>query len=179
MSAAAIAKVYAEALFALATQRGRREEIDREMTELADVFRSNPEIRNFFASPGTPREEKLKVIDHSIATEVDDLTANFLRLLVRKGREMFFGRIVEAYEDLVDAAEGRIEVRVTSAAELPEEVSGRIAGELERMTGQTVQLKTAVDPVLIGGLAIRLGDRLLDATLATRLRRLRERALGR
>jgi F-type H+-transporting ATPase subunit delta len=178
MSAAAIAKVYAEALFALASERGRREAFDREIAELAGVFREQREIRNFFSSPGTPREEKLKVIDESIAPHVDDLAANFLRLLVRKGRELLFGRILEAYEDLVDAAEGRIEVRVRSAVELSDEVAGRITEELARMTGQTVQLQTEVDPGLIGGLAIRLGDRLLDASLATRLRRLRERALG-
>lgn len=178
MSDFAIAKVYAQALFALATDQGRRAEIDRDMRDLAEVFREQREIRIFFDSPGTPQADKQQVIDAAIAPQVDALTASFLRLLVRKGREMFFGRIREAYDDLVDVAEGRIAVRVTSATALPDPVAARITSEIARRTGQTVQLEATVDPDLIGGLTIRLGDRLLDGSLATRLRRLRDHARG-
>ena len=177
MSASAIARVYAEALFSLATERDKRAELDRELEELGEVFRENRDIRNFFASPGTPRNEKYQVIETALAPNLDSVTTGFLKLLVHKGREMFIERILAAYNALVDEAEGRMEVQLTSAVPLPEETLDGIAEEIGRIAEAKIDLESEVDPRLLGGLTIRMGDRLLDTSLHTRLRRLREQVL--
>jgi F-type H+-transporting ATPase subunit delta len=176
MSGSTIARVYAEALFALAKERGLREELDREFMDLAGLFQENRSIHDFFASPGTPQDEKTEIIENTLAPHLHPVTIGFLRLLIHKGREMFIERILDAYQDLTEKAEGRLEIQVTSATPLDEETTTRIADELGRMTGQSVALDARVDPGLIGGLTVRMGDRRLDASIASRLRRLRDRA---
>jgi len=178
MSVSTVAKVYAEALFSLATERDKREELDQEFRDLLALFREEREIADFFASPGTPKDEKLEVIDKAIAPHVDSVTGNFLRLLVQKSRETALVPILEAYQERVDRAEGRVEVRVTAAEPLDESLLNRIANKLGEVTGQKIDLRSGVDPDLIGGLRIRMGERLLDSSLKSRLRQLRERALG-
>jgi F-type H+-transporting ATPase subunit delta len=177
MSVSTVAKVYAEALFTLATERGQREALDQEFRDLLELVRNERAIADFFASPGTPSDDKLAVIEESIAPHVDPVTANFLRLLVQKSRETALVPILEAYQERVDRAEGRVEVRVTAAEPLDEGLLNRIANKLGEVTGQRIDLRSDVDPELIGGLRIRMGDRLLDASLQSRLRQLRERAL--
>jgi len=178
MSVSTVAKVYAEALFSLATERGKREELDREFRELLELVRGERAIADFFASPGTPKDDKLAVIEESIAPHVDSVTANFLRLLVQKSREMALVPILEAYQERVDRAEGRVDVHVTAAEPLDESLLNRIANKLGEVTGRQVELRTDLDPGLIGGLRIRMGDRLLDTSLKSRLRKLKEQALG-
>lgn len=177
-SISSLATEYAEALFFLAAERGIRDTLDLELSDLATVFRQNAEIRNFFASPGTPKEDKVRLIQSSFQPNVDAVTVGFLHLLVRKGREMFILKILDAYQDLVDQAEGKVEVQVTSAIPLSEEVTAKITAELtkqvQKADGTRVDLQVRVDPGLIGGLTVRMGDRLLDTSLRTRLRRLRE-----
>ena len=177
-SFASLVAEYAEALFSLALERNIRDTLDPELKDLAAVFRENAEIRNFFASPGTPKEDKVRLIQSAFQPNVDAVTVGFLHLLVRKGREMFILKILEAYQDLVDQAEGKVEVEVTSAVPLSEEVTAKITAELteqvRKVDGAKVDIQARVDPGLIGGLTVRMGDRLFDTSIRTRLKRLRE-----
>jgi len=177
MSDSAIAAEYAEALFDLASERGIRDALGEELRAIDQTLQVDPDVRAFFTSPGTPGNEKLKVIDEAIAPHVDAVTIGFLKLLVRKGREAFLSRIVTAFADLVDQAEGRAEVRVTTAVPVSDEMLASLTADLTRLTEREVRLAMSVDAALIGGMTVRVGDRLLDASLSTRLRRLRIQAL--
>jgi F-type H+-transporting ATPase subunit delta len=177
MSVSTIAAEYAEALFNLASERGIRDELGEELRAVGSCIRDNDDIGVFFASPGTPRDEKLKVIDVAIAPHANAVTVGFLKLLVHKGREAFLARILDAFGDLVDKAEGRSEVDVTSAEPIAEETLAALTADLTRLTEKEVRVNAAVDASLIGGMTVRVGDRLLDASLSSRLRRLRTQAL--
>ena len=177
MSVSTIAAEYAEALFNLASERDIRDELGEELRTVSSCIQDDREIGVFFASPATPREEKLKVIDVAIAPHADAVTVGFLKLLVHKGREAFLARILDAFADLVDKAEGRAEVHVTSAVPIAEETLVGLTADLTRLTEKEVRVNTSVDTSLIGGMTVRVGDRLLDASLSSRLRRLRSQAL--
>lgn len=176
MTAASVARVYAEALFQLAAERGRREVVDQEVGELRRILAAHREIRNFLVSAGVPKEEKFALLERALAPHVDPVTYHFLRLVVRKGREPDLERILAAYEERVREAEGRILVRVRAARPVPADILERIRRVVA--DGHPVDLETTVDRGLLGGLAVQVGDRLVDATLRARLARLRERMLG-
>ena len=173
-----IGREYAEALFMLATDNGERAVLDEELREIAKLFRENRDIKNFFASPGTPRDEKLKVIDEVFKPNVSRTTAGIMHLLVRKGRAGYLERIIYRYQQLVNEAEGRVEVKVTSAQPVSAELLAQLENGLKRSHGDKLSIESAVDERLIGGMTVRIGDRLLDSSVRSRLRRLRELTLG-
>lgn len=172
-----VSRVYAQALFELAEGHASRADFHGELMALREVFAENGEIRTFFGSPGTPKSDKRKLIDDVLAPEFDRTTIGFLHLLVRKGREGHLDRILDAYDKLVREAEGRVEVRITSAAPLASGLHDDISRALVAQHGDRLDVHTDVDPRLIGGMKIRIGDRLLDTSIASRLRLLRERMI--
>lgn len=177
-SESTVSRVYAEALFAIANERDDRAELDQELRDLAKVFRENKDIKNFFASPGTPRDDKIKLIDTVFKPNLNSATVGFMHLLVRKGREMYLERILTAYEKLVHESEGRVEVEITSAKPLTAELLASLETQLKKAHGDKLQIESSVDERLIAGMQVRVGDRLLDTSVRSRLLRLREAILA-
>ena len=171
------ARRYAEAAFQLAT---RDDTFDAWAKDLATVNElvGDERIARIVSNPSVPRAEREATIDRLLAKRVSPLVLNIVRLLDQRGRLMLLPAIAAEFTRLLDAKRGVVAATVTSAAPLEKDEIKEIAARLETMTGQTVKLATAVDPSLIGGLTVRVGDRMIDASVRGRLERLRDQLVA-
>jgi len=172
-----IAKNYAETLLVLAGRANDLRGWGAMITDLADAMNNNPKLRLFLESPRVGAADKNKVLG---AAFTDTMPRNFLRFLqslVSHRRQMLIPEIAAEYLDLVDAAEGRIHARVTVARETPDDEKSAIAQQLSRMFGKDVIPHLSVDPAIMGGVIVHVGDTVLDGSVRKRLMSLRQRML--
>ena len=167
------ARVYAEALFDVAKEKGRLDAIRDELGQFADSLDSNRELQTFFFSPYFSTAEKIDGLVRAIDGADPELT-NFLELLIEKHRMPEVFRIRRRLDELWKHENRRIEVTVTSAVELEPAVVEKIGEEIERQTGQEVELASRVDDGVIGGIVLQVGNMVLDASIHSRLEKLRK-----
>src|SRR5437764_2803911 len=167
-----IAEVYARSLFEVAMDQNQLDEIHEQLDEFADVLSENRQLQLFFFSPYFSSDEKkdgvAKVIDGG-----NEYFVRFLELLAEKHRLPVLFRIRRELDSLWAKEQRLLEVSVTSAVELDEETVKGIGKKIEEQTGHKVELAARVDPDVIGGLVIRVGNMVLDASVRNRLERLR------
>jgi F-type H+-transporting ATPase subunit delta len=164
-----IARVYAEALLSAADRHGQADAIQEALDSLLnDVFRADPRIEALLASPAVPRQEKAGILRQAFG-QAGSLFVNFLLVLNDHGRLDLLRPIRAAYGELLDERAHRVPVQVRSAVPLGEEQRRRLEGELRATFHFEPVLQERVDPALLGGLTVRVGDWLFDASLRTRL----------
>jgi len=168
-----IARVYAEALFDVAKQRGDLDEVHDQLGEVADALSTNRDLQVFFFSPYFSSEEKRDGISRAIAGANQELV-NFLELLAEKHRMPALFRIRARFDELWAKENRRLTVTVTSAVELDPSVAEEVGAAIEQQTGQTIELNTVVDDGIIGGLILQVGNMVLDASIHNRLEKLRK-----
>ena len=168
-----IARVYAESLFEVARERGKLDEVREQLGEFAEAVDANRDLQVFLFSPYFSSAEKRDGIRTAVSGAEEELV-NFLELLAEKHRMPAIFRIRHRYEQLWAEANRRLEVKLTSAVELDPEVVERVAAEIERQTDRTIELSTEVDEGILGGLVLRVGNMVLDASLRSKLERLRK-----
>jgi F-type H+-transporting ATPase subunit delta len=173
----ALANIYARTLFELATDAGGNEkvtEIADEIEQICDLISSNQELEKFFSSPiidSTKRNESLSAI---FSNRVTDLTLRFLLVLNNKGRLNHLQQIAIAYDQLVQDAMGRVEVDVFTPSPIDADSINTIKAKVQKMLGKEPVLHPYVDPKMLGGVKLRIGDQLIDGSVQTKLRRLSE-----
>ena len=167
-----IAEVYARSLFEVAKEHDQLDEIHEQIDAFADELSGNRQLQVFFFSPYFSSEEKkdgvAKVIEGG-----NEYFVRFLELLAEKHRLPVLFRIRREFDSLWAKEQKLLEVSVTSAVDLDEETVKGIGKKIEQQTGNRVELTSHVDPDLIGGLVIRVGNLVLDASVRNRLERLR------
>jgi ATP synthase F1 delta subunit len=167
-----IAEVYARSLFEVAMEQDQLDEIHEELGQFSDVLSEDRKLQLFFFSPYFSSEEKkdgvAKVIEGG-----NEYFVRFLELLAEKHRLPVLFRIRREFDALWAKEQKLLEVSVTSAVRLDEETVKGIGRKIEEQTGNRVDLASHVDPDLIGGLVIRVGNLVLDASVRNRLERLR------
>ena len=168
-----IARVYAEALFDSAKVAGKLDVIKEQLDQFADAVNENRELQLFLFSPYFSSAEKQEGLAKAIDGAEPELV-NFLGVLAEKHRLPVIFRIRDRFDDLWDEENKRLEVTVTSAVELDPELVERIGKEIEKQTGQTVELRSVVDADVLGGLVLRVGNKVLDASIRNRLEKLRK-----
>lgn len=175
MANVAAAKRYAQAAFDIARDRG---EIGRWREELRDValVLAESELAPVLADPKVPQEQKFRALERVL--DVSPLVMNLAKLLVHKGRSQDARAVADAFNRLADAYEGIAHAEVTTAVELSPERLAAIAQQLGQQFGKTVIATNRVDPSIIGGAVIKVGDRLIDGSVRTRLRMLRRELEG-
>ena len=167
-----IAQVYARSLFEVATEQGDVEVVREQLGELADALESNQDLRLFCFSPYFSSEEKKRGLQAALSG-VDPSVERFLMLLVENERLPLIGRIRREYDRLCDEAEDLLAVTVTSAVALDPAVITRLVEQISEQTGSKVELTEKVDPSIVGGVVLRVGNSILDASIANRLENLR------
>jgi F-type H+-transporting ATPase subunit delta len=168
-----IARVYADALFGVAKEKGKLDVIREQLGQFADALADNREMQLFFFSPYFSSTEKEDGLKRAIADAEPELV-NFLELLIEKHRMPVLFRIRRQFEALWDTENKRLGVTVTSAVELDPEVAERIGSEIEEQTGTEVELESRVDPEILGGLVVQVGNMVLDTSIKNRLEKLRK-----
>ncbi|TFG72992.1 MAG: F0F1 ATP synthase subunit delta [Solirubrobacterales bacterium] len=168
-----IARVYAEALFDVAKERGELDEVQQQLGEVADAISENRDLQIFFFSPYFSSAEKRDGISRAISGGNRELV-NFLELLAEKHRMPVLFRIRRRLDELWAKENKRLTVTVTSAVSLDQAVVEEVGAAIERQTGQTIELNSEVDEGIIGGLVLRVGNMVLDASIHNRLEKLRK-----
>ena len=168
-----IASVYARSLFEVAQEIDKLDEVREQLGQFADALEGNRELQVFFFSPYFSSEEKKdglgKVLDGA-----NPAILNFLELLVEKHRMPALFRIRRTYDQLWEHENKLLPVEITSAIELDDEIAQRIGDQIGQQTGQRVELTKTVDPEILGGLVLRVGNSILDASIRNRLENLRK-----
>ncbi|MGH7727688.1 MAG: ATP synthase F1 subunit delta [Vulcanimicrobiaceae bacterium] len=172
-----VAERYARAIFSLAQEAGAVEAVGQDLDALVRLLCDEREMRRFFESPVVDRAQKATALRAAFAGRIGTIAQNALLVLVRKRRERLLAPIAVAYREQALAAAGKTTLELESAAPLlPEEVA-TIVARLEARLGGSYEVRQRVDPRLLGGVRISLGDRRIDATIAGRLETL-ARELG-
>ncbi len=167
-----ISRVYSEALFEVAQEKGKLDEVHEQLGEVADALAESRDLQVFFFSPYFSSSEKRDGISRAIDGAEPELI-NFLELLAEKHRMPALFRIRKRFDELWAKENKRLGVTVTSAVELDPSIVESVGAEIERQTGQTIELTSEVDPSIIGGLKLQVGNMVLDASILNRLDKLR------
>jgi len=168
-----IAQVYARALFEVARERDILDEIHDELGAFTKALNENRELAVFFFSPYFSGEEKKDGLERAV-TGADPIFMNFLETLLERHRMPVIFRITAQFEQLWDEENKLLPVEVTSAVELDSETVQSIGKRIGEQTGQKVELTSTVDPDILGGLVVRVGNFVLDASIRNRLNQLRK-----
>jgi len=167
-----IASVWARALFEVAEDQGKLDEVREQLGQFADALSEDQQLQVFFFSPYFATQEKIDGL-HKAVTDADPILLNTLEALVEKHRMPVLFRIRREYDALWEEANKLLPVRITSAVELDEETVRSIGDRIAEQTGRKVELAATVDPDILGGLQVRVGNTILDATIRHRLDQLR------
>jgi len=168
-----IARVYADALFEVARDRDELDEVREQLAEFADAVAADRDLQVFLFSPYFSSAEKRDGL-HSAISGANTELLNFLELLAEKHRMPAIFRIRTRFDELWADANRRLEVTLTSAVELDQQVVDKIGAEVERQTDRKVDLTNEIDQDILGGLVLRVGNMVLDASLRSKLERLRK-----
>ena len=160
-------------MYEAAQDEGKVELVHEQVDQLRDAVAENDELRAILENPEVDSRDK-GTLFASVAQGADELVVNFVRLIAEKGRASELAEIADELDVLVAAAEGILDVELTTALELSEEQFAHVVGQIESASGRKVQATRSVDPNLIGGLVLQAGSMMLDASVRGRLERLRQ-----
>lgn len=175
MRESTIARNYAEALFELARKADNLDGWGRSVNGVAAAIESDLRLRNFLAAPQISADDKIAIIGKAFSDALPRMMVRFLQKLVRNRRQNLIPVIAVEYGNLVDEREGRMHAQVTVAREVSEAVQQTIARELSRAFGKTVVPHVTTNPGILGGVIVRVGDRVMDGSVRKRLATLRSR----
>jgi F-type H+-transporting ATPase subunit delta len=171
-------RLYARALFAAAQEQGHLEAVHRDLGEFAAAVESSPELAAFLTNPQVEPAAKVSILGE-LSEGADDLVRNFLRLIASKGRAGQIPGIRDEFQVLVDRAQGRVAVELTTAFELSDDEAASIVSQIEQSSGRKVEATRKVDPELVGGMILQAGSLRVDASVRGRLQRLRHELVTR
>ena len=166
-------RVYAEALFEVARDERKLDVIGEQLGQFADAVDRDRELQVFVFSPYFSSAEKVAGLRRAVSG-ADPKLQNFLELLIEKHRMTEIFRIRRQFERLWKREDRRLDVVVTSAVELDPAVVEKVGEEIERQTGQSVELASRVDDEILGGIVLQVGNMVLDASIRNRLEKLRK-----
>ncbi|GIV10610.1 MAG: F0F1 ATP synthase subunit delta [Fimbriimonadales bacterium] len=169
-----VARRYARALFEVALKQQLLQQTADDLASLRGLMEQSRELRAFFYSPLIPRDRKIARLREALSAQVQPHTLRLLELLVEKRRERFFEAVCEEYRRLQEAHQGVVRATIESATSLAEEEQSAIVQKLEQSTGKRIIPTFEVNPELIGGVRVQMGDYQIDGTLRGALDRLRD-----
>ena len=169
---AVVHRVYAQALYEAAEERGIVDAVQEELGDFVAAVRDVPELRAVLRNPQIDPRAKSSALE-AITGDSHEIVRNFLRLLAEKGRIADVEEISRELDRLVAREQGQLTVELTTARELSDEEARRILDQIEQASGRKVEASRSVDPDLIGGIVLQAGSFRLDASVRGRLNRLR------
>jgi F-type H+-transporting ATPase subunit delta len=167
-----IASVYARSLFEVARDHGRLDEVREQLGQIADAIEGNQQLQVFFFSPYFSTQEKKEGLG-KLLSGADPILVNFLELLIEKHRVPALFRIRRTLDALWREENRLLPVSVTSAVALDEATVQQIGERIAQQTGRRVDLTSRVEPDILGGIVVRVGNSVLDASVRHRLDKLR------
>ena len=175
----AVARVYARALLEVAAEAGQDAEVREELDSLEALYEADPGFRDFLSNPAVDAADRRRSLDVLFRSRLSPVTVDALQVLNRKDRSALLPAVVEAYRDVHDRLCKRVEVRVRSARPLSEAQRQSLAAAVRERSGLEPSFVETVEPSLVGGLVVQIGDEKTDGSVVTRLRNLGEALLDR
>ena len=167
---------YANALADIALEQGAAEPVLKQLSEFGAAFAESAELRTFLAAPGLSREAKQGVIEKLAARMgASKIIRNFLFVMIDNQRTPLLPGILEAFQQVIRRRQGVAEAEVSSTVNLSDAQKAQLLQTLERLTGKKIQAKYALQPELLGGAVVRIGDTIYDGSLRSRLNEMRAR----
>ncbi len=167
-----IADVYARSLFEVAKEHGKLDVVRDQLGQVAEAVAGDRDLQTFFFSPYFSTKEKSEGLTKALV-DVDPTVLNFLEVLVEKHRMPALMRIRRVYDRLWEQENKVLPVQITSAVSLDPEVVRQLGDRIGQQTGQRVELTADVQPDILGGIVLRVGNQILDASIRNRLEHLR------
>ena len=168
-----IAAVYARSLFEVAKEQNKLDTIREQLGAFADALDETRELQVFFFSPYFSTAEKQDGLDRAVS-DADPTLVNFLKLLIENHRAPVIFRVRRGFDELWLHENKRLPVQITSAIELDKATVGQIGERIAEQTGQKIDITSTVDSDILGGLVVRVGNSILDASIRNRLEQLRK-----
>ena len=168
-----IAAVYARSLFEVAQEQSKLDTVRDELGAFADAVDANRELQTFFFSPYFSTAEKSDGLDRAV-TGGDPIVVNFLKLLIENHRTPAVFRVRREFDRLWREENKLLPVQVTSAVALDQATVNQIGDRIAQQTGRKIDLSASVEPDIIGGIVVRVGNSILDASIRNRLEQLRK-----
>lgn len=172
-----LALTYAQALLELANERGATEALANEVDGLQQVLAENPPFVEFLKSPGISNEERSSTLSRIFGGRVNVLLSRFLHLMSERGRLGQLPEVLEAFEYLLDQQLGKVEVDVTVAQRLSDAELEDVRRRVSKALGKDAVVHQYVDEAIIGGIVLRVGDQVVDASVRRQLEAMRQRLL--
>jgi F-type H+-transporting ATPase subunit delta len=167
---------YANALADIALAQGAAEPATKQLADFAAAYAESAELRTFLASPAVTLDAKHAVIEKLVARlGASKIIRNFLFLIADNRRTQILPEIVAAFQQVVRQRQGLAEAEISSAVEMSASQKTELAKTLERLTGKKIETKYSLDPALLGGAVVRIGDTIYDGSLRSRLNEMRAR----
>jgi F-type H+-transporting ATPase subunit delta len=167
-----IATVYARSLFEVAKEHDKLDLVREQLGAFADALSETRELQVFFFSPYFSTQEKEDGLERAV-TDADPVVLNFLKLLIEKHRTPVVFRIRAEYDRLWENENKLLPVEITSAIELDEDIVKQLGDRISEQTGRKVELSSRVEPGILGGIVVQVGNSVLDASIRNRLEQLR------
>jgi ATP synthase F1 delta subunit len=167
-----LAQVYARSLFEVALEQGKLDELREQLAQFAEALDEHRELAVFFFSPYFSTQEKQAGLEQAVEG-ADPTLLNFLRVLIENHRMPVIFRIRHEYDRLWEEENRLLPVEITSAIELDSQTTESLGRTIGERTGRRVQLAARVDPDILGGIVLRVGNSILDASIRNRLEQLR------
>ncbi|MGL6174460.1 MAG: F0F1 ATP synthase subunit delta [Cellulosilyticaceae bacterium] len=170
-----ITKRYATALFDIATETNKAAQFEQEASMIYDILVKEPEFLQILNHPNVLQDEKVKLVENVFEGRVSDEFVGLLVLTVRKSRQDLILEILNKFLDMVKEANGTLKATVTSAISLNDGQLAQIKSNIEKDTNKQIELTAIVDKSIIGGLIIRVGDKVIDGSVAGQMQALKSK----
>jgi F-type H+-transporting ATPase subunit delta len=168
-----IAAVYARSLFEVAQEQSKLDTVRDQLGAFADALDASRELQTFFFSPYFSTAEKSEGLDRAV-TDADPIVVNFLKLLIENHRTPAVFRLRREFDRLWQEENQLLPVQVTSAVALDQATVNQIGDRIAQQTGRKIELSASVEPEILGGIVVRVGNSILDASIRNRLEQLRK-----
>ena len=171
--------IYAKALLAVASKSDSVDQIVGELGDVVGVVNSLPQLKSTLESPRIAASEKANLVEKAVDGKVAKDLVNFLKIVCEKGRFDCLNALLGCARKMRDEMAGEVQATVTTAEQIDDSVKGRIADELSKSLGKKVHLAASVDPGILGGMVVRVGDTVYDGSVVSQLAQVRSQAVKR
>ena len=177
MNNATIGRNYAETLLILAKREGQAEEWGALIESIASAMQQDQALKTFLESPKLAAARKIEILKAALGERVPPLFLRFLETVIMKRRQMVIPEIAQEYRALIDTSEDRVHANVTVAREPADPEKEALVGQLSRLFGKRVVPHISINPAILGGVIVKVGDTVMDGSVRRRLASLRSRML--
>ncbi|CAH0118083.1 MULTISPECIES: F0F1 ATP synthase subunit delta [unclassified Paenibacillus] len=164
-----VAKRYAKALFQVAQEKNSISQTEQELKLIVDVVNESVDLQKFLKAPNIDLSAKLDVLNNALSGKLSETVLNTVNLLIQRGRHDLLNAMLEAYVKISGEALGQADASVVSAYPLSQPESELIAQQFGKLVGKKIRVQNVVDKSIIGGIQVRIGDRLYDGSISGKL----------